>query len=108
VEAGRCFSDAKKWVVSSKLVVPCTVAVPVAIPPFMPPPPVIPPPNPLKLGVFEPGGVVIGKGISEGQMFVSNLYSGGVRVIDVESGEVCVLVSNNLYLQRLAKWDGVL
>jgi WD40 repeat protein len=65
-------------------------------------PPVDAPPNPLSLGVFEPGGVVAGEGIAEGQIFVSNLFFGGVRVVDTETGEIRVLVGNDIYMQRLA------
>jgi hypothetical protein len=60
------------------------------------------PPNPLSLGVFEPGGVVSGEGTAEGQIFVSNLFFGGVRVVDTETGEIRVLVGNDIYMQRLA------
>lgn len=77
------------------------MAVPVAIPPTDVDP-VDPPPNPLALGVFEPGGVVVGQDIALGQIFVSNLFFGGIRVVDVLTGEIRVLVANDIFLERLA------
>lgn len=78
------------------------MAVPVAIPGDTGEPSIDTPPNPLSLGVFEPGGVVVGKDISEGQIFVSNLFFGGIRVVDTINGEIRVLVANDLFLERLA------
>jgi hypothetical protein len=58
--------------------------------------------NPLPIGFFEPGGCAIGTGMAEGQMFVSNLFFGGVRVVDLCTGELRVLVVNDIYMKRLA------
>lgn len=58
--------------------------------------------NPLPIGFFEPGGCAIGTGMAEGQMFVSNLFFGGVRVVDLCTGEIRVLVVNEIYMKRLA------
>lgn len=56
----------------------------------------------VSLGPAHPGGIALGSGALGNQLFVSNLFFGGIRVIDLTSGESRVLQGNRLYLERTA------